>query len=178
MKVVYKEGKFIDFCGRERQFVIAAVSIKIDGSVAENDPNDDTIWGEDLFNEDCYKVVSLGFAICHPDDKFDARVGKQVAFSKALNSRKYALYSTHKGLINATMINALLEQEAKFFVKDPGYYVKGYREDEKKTEELRSMVEYMSALSEEELMVFNYLHDNIDKKEVKELVHKACGGNI
>ena len=45
MKVVYKEGKFIDFCGRERQFVIAAVSIKISGSVAENDPNDDTIWG-------------------------------------------------------------------------------------------------------------------------------------
>lgn len=114
-KVEFITGTFTDFTGRERNYVMAAVSMP------END-------GFDLDD----KVLSIGVSVCRPNDAYNKELGIKIATGKARKYRDHALYTTDKGLINGTMVKALLEQEAKYFENNPGRYLAGYNSDMKK----------------------------------------------
>lgn len=126
MKKVFKIDSFVDFSGKSRQVIMAAISQEI-----INDSyyiiNYDQATAE-LFP----KVLRLGVAVQNPKDEVvNTELGKVIAEGKALKDKSCIgkLYSTDKGFINNLVVNALLDQEMDFFKQNPGKYIKGYNKD-------------------------------------------------
>lgn len=108
-RIEYYESSFFDFLKQEHKFVIAAYSHFEDGQ----------------------KVVSLGVAFTHPEDKYNAGLGKSIALTRAKTS-DYKLVASHPGMISYGLVNQLLQQEAFYISQNPGKYIKGYTDAEKK----------------------------------------------
>jgi len=127
MKKVFKLGSFIDFAGQERQVTFAAVSQELKECVGAT------------FNEEIMqnfnwlvKEVRLGVAVQSPKDLVpNVELSKIIAEGKAIKEKSCIgkLYSTEKGFINGTVVQALLDQELAFFKQNPGKYIKGYNKD-------------------------------------------------
>jgi len=126
-KVEYIVDSFKDFTGEERKFVMAAVSLHGEPEVYIEE--DDEPIDNDM------KVLSIGVSVCRPDDEFNETLGKTIAEGKATKYRNHALYAVDAGLINETMVKALLQQEAEYFKVNPGRYLADM------TEMLRSITE-------------------------------------
>lgn len=107
-KVVFKTGLFIDFEGNVREVIFCAISA--DGA------------------DSLTKVLKLGLSVRNVKDSYDEELGKKIAYGKAKKDKTCIgkLYSTNKGMINAKMVEALLEQELYYFKNNPGKYLKGY----------------------------------------------------
>lgn len=110
-KVEYIVDSFKDFTGEERKFVMAAVSLHGEPEVYIEE--DDEPIDNDM------KVLSIGVSVCRPDDEFNETLGKTIAEGKATKYRNHALYAVDAGLINETMVKALLQQEAEYFKVNP-----------------------------------------------------------
>ena len=123
-KVVFKLGKFKDFKNEEREVIFCAVS---------QDLTKDYVYISGAYS-DIPKVLRIGLSIRRSDDIFDEELGKLIALGKTKKDKTCVgkLYSTDKGLINATMVEALLEQELKYFQQNPGKYIKGYDQQKEK----------------------------------------------
>ena len=142
-KVAYKEGKFVDFTGVERPFVLAAVSVEDNSAmtVSHLEP-----LGVDCFEADLTldKGVYLGISVLHPSDigskevikdgekvnvpVYNLEVGKTIAKNKALKVETCVgvVLGYTGGILGASVIDAILEQEAKYFVANPSKYLAGY----------------------------------------------------
>ena len=127
-RIEYRFGEFVDFAGRQRKYVVAAVSELLDDKhyVAIN------VCGLIKIQDPVCKRVSLGFAICSPEDKWDEELGKKIALGKAIKRPSRVLYASHAGMINTDVVNALINQEMKFIEKAPSTVFKGYETAEKK----------------------------------------------
>lgn len=122
-KVVYRVDKFVDYAGITREFIFAAVSILTESS--------DVI--DFTSNKEVVKEVRLGVSVQRAGDLVKTELGKSIAYGKAMKDKSCVgkLYSTDKGMINATLVNALLEQEAEYFKNRPGKYLASYDKDMK-----------------------------------------------
>lgn len=131
MKECYHIDKFIDNNGIEREFILAAVSIDLrkqksvlySESVIAFDEGDSAYCME--------KVLCIGIAVRRPEDKFNEELGMKIAKGKALKvlgnpDKGKLIFASDAGLINTKMVQALLEQEALYFKRDPRCYIKGY----------------------------------------------------
>ena len=135
-KVASIQKYFIDFEGNCRLFTIAAVSVISEGITALDFTtlsigSDDTV---DIVGESIDKKLLLGVSVQRKGDEEDRDLGLTIAIGKAKKdkTRIATLYSTDSGLINSKMVSALLEQEAEFFINNPGKYLKGYNKDKEK----------------------------------------------
>lgn len=152
-------GSFVNYTGLERQFVLAAASIhgESDLYVEENLECIDT--GD--------KVLSLGISVCRAGDEFNVELGKKIALGKAIKRRNHAMYATDAGLINNTMVKALLQQEAEYFKVNPGRYITGYDKDAARYKKGKELCEYIQGLSGDAKGAFNFLteapNDDIEK---------------
>lgn len=126
-RIEYRIGEFIDFAGRTRKYVVAAVSELIDCGDVISVTKD-----ADLIIEDVVKKLSLGFAICNPEDKWDEELGKRIALGKAIKRPTRVMWVSHAGMINTEVVNALINQEMKFLEKNPETVFKGYETAKKK----------------------------------------------
>lgn len=131
MKVNYHIDKFIDNTGIEREFILAAVSIDLrkDKSVIYSEATIGVTTGEVAY--DMEKVLCLGIAVRRIEDTFNEELGKKIALGKALKvidnpNKGKLIFVSDAGLINTKMVEALLEQEALYFKRDPRCYIKGY----------------------------------------------------
>lgn len=128
-RTAYKVDEFTDYAGNTRKFVIAAVSLI---------PEEDDYYGialdeyGSLADIPVNKVLSLGVAVCRPNDEFNEEIGIKIATGKAIKSESHRIYSVDEGLINNTMVEALLKQECEYFKSNPGRYLKGYDKDMEK----------------------------------------------
>lgn len=139
-KVEYIVDSFKDFTGEERQFVMAAVSLHGEPEVyIEED-------GEPIDND--MKVLSI-------------------AEGKAMKYRNHALYAVDAGLINETMVKALLQQEAEYFKANPGRYLAGYDKDAEKYHRSERIEGYIETLEGEAKTTFNYLTEATDEEMEK-----------
>lgn len=158
-RVEYIVDSFKDFTGKERQFVMAAVSIynETDVFVEENDvPVDNDA-----------KVLSIGVSVCRPNDEFNETIGKVIAKGKATKHRDHALYATDAGLINETMVKALLQQEVRYFKTNPGRYLAGYDSDAEKFRRRAEIKEHIDSLDDEAKTAFNWLVKATDEEMTK-----------
>lgn len=154
---------FIDFKGKEHHFVICALSQVLPKKFKDykesiyihpcnktfDDYEAEVYWeinsyideyGHDYCDE-IVKALSLGIAICNPEDKFDLEIGKKIAFEKAKKTCP-CMYVTELGYINTTMVQAFLKQEADYLKDNPGKYIKGYKDSHNK---------YIQELKEEQV---------------------------
>lgn len=140
IKVEYKIDKFTDFAGFEREFILAAVSVPILVEDRAWIPAIDTFNGTEYEDErciDCEKLLLIGISVRNAQDKYDEEVGKKIAVGKAMKFKGKQLIANHAGLINTKMVQALLEQEAEYFKRDPQSYIAGYNNARKKWQEKR-----------------------------------------
>lgn len=121
-RIEYRIGEFIDFAGRTRKYVVAAVSELIDYACVTTVTHD-----ADVTMDEVVKKLSLGFAICNPEDKWNEELGKKIALGKAMKRPARVMYTSHAGMINTDVVNALINQEMKFFEKSPHSIAKGYQ---------------------------------------------------
>ena len=126
-RIEYRIGEFIDFAGRTRKYVVAAVSELIDYACVTTVTHD-----VDITMDEVVKKLSLGFAICNPEDKWNEELGKKIALGKAMKRPARVMYASHAGMINTDVVNALINQEMKFFEKNPSAVIKGYEAAERK----------------------------------------------
>ena len=131
MKTNYHIDKFVDNNGVEREFILAAVSIDLrkDKSVIYSEAAIGVTTGEAAY--DMEKVLCLGIAVRRPEDEFNEALGMRIAEGKALKAltnpdKGKLLFASDAGLINTKMVQALLEQEALYFKRDPRCYIRGY----------------------------------------------------
>lgn len=164
-RVNYLISAFEDYAGEQHRFVIAAVSRVLPKTEVVRTDNDDE-YDEDVsylvmktneYDEyeldEVVKCLYVGVAVCNPKDTFDEALGQKIAYQKALKSDA-KLYTTKLGLINNTVVNALLEQEEEFIKNNPGSVIKNYNN-------LRAEYERLADLEESVL--------NAPKSVLKEL---------
>lgn len=152
----YLVGEFTDYKGLVHKVVIAAVSEELpyymnDGK-HENEEYSVSHYTESAGEED-YKTVrkalKLGVAICNPEDNFREEVGQKAAAGKAKSSEP-VLYATKKGIINTTMVRALMQQELDYICNNPDVAIKGYSDSKKRYEYVQEMAAQIDSLSDVE----------------------------
>lgn len=137
-KVVYRNGSFVDFSGRTRQYVVAAISELLPNATEVHTPKG-TYTTPTEFNvvemsadhhveliDNVVKRVSLGFAVCSPDDEYNEELGKTIALGKAEKRPAGVLYASHTGMINTDLVDSLIKQEMLYFESNPGSVLAGY----------------------------------------------------
>lgn len=126
-EIVLKD-KFIDYAGKEHQFVIAAIKVTLKNTNSSYPLVMNIVNGisEELLG--CVQVgLQIGVSICNPVDKFSEKVGILKALARAKNS-DIALYAAHPGQMNDNLIRTYLAQEAEYIKKNPEKYIKGYND--------------------------------------------------
>ena len=133
MKVNYHIDKFVDNNGIEREFILAAVSIdlKKDSSVNVEDAYATIFKSKSFQIYPVTKVLCLGISVKRPEDTFDEERGMQIAKGKALKVLKNPkkgkiIFASESGLVNTKMVQAILEQEALYFKRNPRCYIANY----------------------------------------------------
>ena len=135
-RVEFREGMFTDFKGNQRKYIVAAVSeITADENGTPSMVISQGIKADKIIISDAVKKLSLGFAICSPEDKWNENLGRDIALGKAIKRPARILWASHTGMINTDVVNALLNQEMKYFENNPGSIIAGYDAAEKKFRE-------------------------------------------
>lgn len=135
-RVVFRNGMFTDYKGNQRQYIVAAVSERTDDCYGI--PATVVCGGMKpnvIETRDAVKKLTLGFAICSPEDKWDEELGKTIALGKAVKRPARVMWVSHAGMINTDVVNALVDQEMKFFENNPGCVIAGYDEAKRKYEQ-------------------------------------------
>ena len=137
-KVEYRKGTFVDFSGRTREYIVAAVSELLPNAATVTGPGkkyDTPIQyhvtelcgdGHVDIGDQVIKRVSLGFAVCSPDDTFNEELGREIALGKALKRPAGVMYASKAGMINTDLVDALISQEMLYFENNPGAVLAGY----------------------------------------------------
>ena len=142
MKTIYRIDKFTDFNGVEREFIIAAVSVdtakdckdKFIDETFVSLSNDIDVW-----DIKAPKLLLLGIAVRNVNDTYDEELGMRIALGKALKVLEDPTKQTgkiiavsDKGIINSAVVDAILDQEAAYFKRNPASYIAHYGKKAKK----------------------------------------------
>lgn len=142
MKTIYRIDKFTDFNGVEREFIIAAVSVdtakdckdKFIDETFVSLSNDMDVW-----DIKAPKLLLLGIAVRNVNDTYDEELGMRIALGKALKVLEDPTKQTgkiiavsDKGIINSAVVDAILDQEAAYFKRNPASYIAHYGKKAKK----------------------------------------------
>lgn len=137
-RTAYIVDSFNDYNDVRHDFVIVAVS--------------EEIFPVAIGNKTFVKRLSLGVAVCCPEDEFDLDRGIAIAERRALkNDNQYCVYVSCKGMINTKMVKALLEQEAEYFKQNPGSQISGYDELVNRDKKRKKKEEIMASFNNDEL---------------------------
>ena len=165
--VEYKIDSFVDYKGLEHKIVLCALSF-----TPESNEFDDVFsvgWKDvDGYTVDyaaVKRVLSIGVSVCNPEDKFDEETGKKYAYNKAKHdSKSQKLFTSSKGVINKTLVNAFLEQEMNFIKENPEKVIKGYNDSKARYEKKNNLLKEYNALTEEERSIVSMaMEGNLDK---------------
>lgn len=149
-------GEFTDYKGLIHK-IIVVVTVEVlpcyrNSKTHENEEYSVAHYTESGGEED-YKIVCralrLGIAICNPEDNFDEEKGKNSAVGRAMNSDP-VLYAAKSGIVNTTLVNALLKQELEYVCANPDVIIPGYTESKKRYEYNQKMNAEIEGLSEDE----------------------------
>lgn len=109
MRPQFYIDSFKDKEGKEHPFVICAVV-------------------KEVHVDDCvFYTLNLGYSICNPHDTFNENLGKTIALGRANKKEDYDLLTFNKGTLNIKVICAVLNSEADYLKRNPGYKVAGYK---------------------------------------------------
>ena len=118
----YLVDSFIDYAGKEHKLVACALSQTPEDSdhtlkVCWLNSEDGALCNANIYHN-VYRLVTIGVAVCNPEDNFDEETGKKIAYNKAANI-EYAprIYTTNRGVITKELVDTFLKQQVQFMVK-------------------------------------------------------------
>lgn len=122
-RIEYIVDSFVNEKQETRYFVIAAISEMLDP---------EGIFVVDSYENDIqqvYKGLKIGYSICNPIDKFNEKLGIDIAIGRARKNSEYAILVSNPGTINSQLVTAFLKQEADYFKRNPEHYIAGYKRE-------------------------------------------------
>ena len=157
----YLVDSFVDYAGKEHGIVACALS-----QSPENEEDSvlkvgwvdktDRLYVDAHLCHDVYRLVTIGIAICNPEDEFDVERGKNIAYNKAANIENLPrIYTPNKGVITKEIVDTFLKQQVKFVKENPERVIKGYVEAKKAYEETQKAKADIDNLSDDEKVAFN-----------------------
>lgn len=168
---------FVDFEGKEHKVVACALS-----QSPENEDHTLTIgWADEFDSLDVndpihtpvYRLVTIGIAICNPEDEFDLERGKRIAYNKAAHDDSLPrIYTTGKGIITKELVDVFLKQQVQFFVESPGKFIKGYDKAEKEYRERQSIQDSVNELNQQEHDIFKLALSGFDFSKCLDLAKR------
>lgn len=167
-KVVFRQGSFIDYKGTQVNFILAAVSIPSSWVLVPVDEYGYELEGEEQV--DITKILSIGISVQRPEDTWDEKLGKEIAYKKAVGRRSHLIATSDNGIINTKMVEATLEQEAAYMQINPGRYIAGYDDAKAKYLKARAQEDYLNNLSPEEKLAINVMASVKDPDKFLEAV--------
>lgn len=153
--VEYLCDSFVDFEGKEHKFVLCALSqVKEDVEVYD---------GETGAYYESARVLTIGCSVCNLNDDYDEALGKKIAYNRA-KSEKYipTLVSTLPGVINTSLVQALLRQEADYIKRDPNCVIPGYNEKAFKLQAKKSAEALYKNMTAEEQLIVEAMKNGFD----------------
>ncbi len=156
-EIVLKD-KFVDYVGKEHQFVIAGVkiSIKNDSISIKND-------GEGVYAVDSIGTIGyalgIGVAICNPVDTFDEKVGVLKALGRAYKQEP-TIFTQYSSQLGDSIINAVLQQEIEYIKQHPEKYIGGYLDAKDKYLQEQKLKKIESNLTDIEKVVAENVKKN------------------
>lgn len=163
----YLVDSFIDYKGDVHQIVLCALSQSPESTDGDNLM---VVWsdGETIDESadichDVFRIVSLGMAICCPADEkaFSEEIGKKIALNRA-EKEIPKFVSLFPGVVNTTLVRALLKQEMEYIKKNPEKFIKGYEEAKNRYEKSLNLKKTVSNLTEEEASVVQAAMEGVD----------------
>lgn len=181
--VIYKVDSFIDYTGKKRMIVACALSEtpgddQYDLLVGWVDRNDRIQTNAKLYHE-VYRMVTVGIAVCNPEDTFNEEVGRKIAYNKAKNIESLPrIYAPCKGVITKEIVNTFLDQQIQFFKEHPETIIVGYQEAAQKYTELQTAEHEIANFSDTEKAIFQHALKGGDFSKyinlAKMYVRKSC----
>jgi len=171
-KVYSKVSSFVDFSGRERQFAVVLLVIK----------------GGDDVPSNCVRMAT-GVSFCHTKDTWNKETGIMIATNRArkLLTEGPGRQSLSRGsaiitspdlmyLITEDSIENVLTKTVEYVKTNPGRFIKGYDEMEKKHLENKAVAQLWGEMTDEERTFLT----KVNKGEVSEAYKKfiSKGYNI
>ena len=170
----YIIDSFVDFAGKEHKIVACALSqspesdshkLKV-GWIDDNEVLDTN----DCLNQEIYRMVTIGVAVCNPVDKFDEEAGKRIAYNKAANMDNLPrIYAPSKGIITKELVEAFLNQQVKFYKENPEELIPGYEKAKANYEAVEAAKKAIDSLTDEEEYVFDLARKGFDFSKCIEL---------
>ena len=157
----YLVDSFKDYAGKEHTLVACALSQspenELDSTLKVGWVNNaDRLHTDAYLCHDVYRMVTIGIAICNPEDAFDLERGKHIAYNKAANIEHLPrIYTPNKGVITKEIVDVFLKQQVQFVKENPEKLIKGYLEAKKAYEETQKAKVAIENLSEDEKVAFN-----------------------
>lgn len=172
--IEYIIDSFTDFKGEVHHFVIAALSEILPTKTCQLEDAEEFgeetevlytvnsviadfgMWG---YCGSVEKTLKLGISICNPADEFDETIGKRKALARA-RANDPVLWAAHSGVINTTMVKALLQQEAKYLKDNPENFIEGYADSKQRWETNQNMLKMREEFTPFENQVTEELEKN------------------
>ena len=141
------KDKFVDYAGKEHQFVVAVRKISLKDLDIEY-----AVDSEDIESIGEVRTgLQVGVSICNPVDEYDEGIGVLKALGRARKA-ECSLYSTYPGQLGKIVLQAYLEQEAEYIKNNPDKYIKGYNEAKEnffKNKEMEKLAENFTDIEKE-----------------------------
>ena len=170
----YLVDSFIDYAGKEHKLVACALSQTPEDSAATLkvcwvDSEDKALSSANIYH-DIYRLVTIGVAVCNPEDDFDEETGKKIAYNKAANI-EYAprIYTTNRGVITKELVDTFLKQQVQFIKENPEKVITGYLKAKADYEALESAKKEIANLSDDERVAFNLAVNGSDLSKYTDL---------
>ena len=164
----YLVDSFKDYAGKEHTLVACALSQSPENEVDSTlkigwVDNADRLYTDSFLCHDVYRMVTIGIAICNPEDEFDLERGKNIAYNKAANIEHLPrIYTPCKGVITKELVEVFLNQQVQFAKEDPERLIKGYDAAKKVYEETRDAKAAIEQLQGDERAAFDLAVKGID----------------
>lgn len=139
MKKTFVYGYFRDYMDMVHNVTICGVTM-----------NEDVV----KYSYNCDKILCIGISICNSNDKYDKEKGDRIASGRACSEKGILMTSSDGGMFNTNTVQALLENLLAYVVNNPGKYIKGYDESEKKYKEQIELNKLAETLSEDEYQYY------------------------
>lgn len=156
----YLVDSFVDYAGKEHKIIACALS-----QTPEDSDNtlkvcwvgsDNNIFPDANIYHDIYRLVTIGIAVCNPEDNFNEETGKKIAYNKAANI-EYSprIYTSNRGVITKELVDTFLKQQVQFIKENPEKVITGYLKAKADYEALESAKQEIANLSDDERTAFN-----------------------
>lgn len=170
----YLVDSFVDYAGKEHKLIACALSQTPEDSdhdlkVCWVDSEDKALNGANIYH-DVYRLVTIGIAVCNPEDNFNEETGKKIAYNKAANI-EYAprIYTTNRGVITKELVETFLKQQVQFVKENPEKVITGYLKAKADYEALEAAKKEIDNLSDDERVAFNLAANGGDLSKYTDL---------